>query len=311
MIVVILAAGEGKRMNCGIPKVLLPLLGQPILKHVIRAARALKPHQILVVGRGEGVAELVAQEGAELVVQPRPMGTADAVRRCERFLARAEEVVVMCGDAPLITGETLSRLRAHHLEAEADATLLTAVLPDPSGYGRILRGADGVLGIVEERDAPPELLTTREVNSGCYIFRGRSLLDALARVGPSQVTHEYYLTDVIPEILKSGGRVSAISTLNPEEILGVNTFSQYEAVVRLARQRLVAQHFARGVIIRDPISTHIDLDVRLDRGTVVNPFSILEGKTQIGKGCEIGPFVWLRNARVGDRQRLAWVVVDG
>jgi bifunctional UDP-N-acetylglucosamine pyrophosphorylase/glucosamine-1-phosphate N-acetyltransferase len=312
VIAIILAGGQGKRMGGAFPKVLLPLLGRPILLHVICVVKELKPDRILVVGRGKAISDLALTEAVELVGQKRPEGTADAVKCCAEHLTGAAEVMVMCGDTPLITKETLCQLLQHHREERASTTILTAKLTDPTGYGRILRGPDGgVIGIVEERDGGIEELRSCEVNSGCYIFQSSPLLEALSNVRPSKVTKEYYLTDVIPEILNSGGRVSAFSPQDPQEILGVNTQEQYEMVVKLARQRLLAEYWARGVVIKDPVSTHIDQDVKLGEGTTVNPFSILEGKTRIGKHCEIGPFVWLRNAQIGDGMHLAWVVVEG
>lgn len=235
---IILAAGEGKRMNSTLPKVLHEAGGAPLLAHVGRAARESGVDRIVVViGNG---ADLVrarfADSGWEFVEQTERKGTADAVRRAEGLLAGVEgDVLVLAGDVPLLAGSTLSTLRERHHEAQAAVTVLTARLPDPSGYGRILRSADSGLfeGIIEHKDASPEQREIDEVNSSIYCFEAAALRDVLPRIGNDNAQGEYYLTDAVGLLREDGRRVIAVAAATADEILGVNDPEQLARVDEL------------------------------------------------------------------------------
>jgi bifunctional UDP-N-acetylglucosamine pyrophosphorylase/glucosamine-1-phosphate N-acetyltransferase len=233
---IILAAGEGKRMRSSLPKVLHEVAGEPLLAHVGRAARASGVDRIVaVVGKGaEQVAAAFAGESWEFVEQTERLGTADAVRRAGAQLADfAGDVLVLAGDTPLLRGETLAELRRRHHE----------VLPNPHGYGRILRDATGeFVGIVEEKDATEQQRAVREVNSSVYCFEAGALRSALGKIGKNNAQGEYYLTDAVGILRSDGQRVLAVPAATPEEILGVNTVEQLAEIREiLARRRAGAQ----------------------------------------------------------------------
>jgi bifunctional UDP-N-acetylglucosamine pyrophosphorylase/glucosamine-1-phosphate N-acetyltransferase len=250
-IAVVLAAGEGKRMNSDLPKVLHPAAGEPLLAHVGRAARGCGVDRIVVVvGKGaDRVRATFAGEGWEFVDQPERRGTADAVRRAVPHLEGFEgDVLVLAGDAPLLEAATLTTLRAARRDASAAVAVLTARLPDPKGYGRILRDERGAfVGIVEEKDATPGQRAIREVNSSVYCFRGPDLLGALPRIGNSNVQGEYYLTDAIGILRGDGAPVVAVEAATPDEILGVNDPEQLRHVDELLRRRAARPGAAGGV----------------------------------------------------------------
>jgi len=227
-------------MGPGAPKVLLPVAGRPILDYVIAATRAAGASRLLVVvGAGrQDVEARFAGATREFVVQPEQRGTADAVLCCRDRLAPDEECVVVCGDVPLMSGRTIRRMVNERRTDAADVAVLTAVLDDPRGYGRILRGQGGLIeAIVEERDASAEIRRVREVNSGFYAFEWGRFRPALERVRPSPVSGELYLTDAVREVQTEGGRVLAVVMDDPLEMSGVNTPEQLAAIeTRLTRR---------------------------------------------------------------------------
>ena len=239
---ILLAAGEGKRMKSDLPKVLHEAAGEPLLAHVGRAAHESGLDRVVVVvGRGaDRVRELFAHRGWEFVEQPQRLGTGDAVKRARSQIdGFSGDVVVLAGDAPLLRAATLSTLRERHHQAGAAATVLTAHLPDPLGYGRIVRDDGGTfLGIVEEKDATPEQRGITEVNSSIYCFDARELGPALDEITNDNAQGEYYLTDAIGILRRRGKIVQAVHAASPEEILGVNTPDQLREVEEaLARRR--------------------------------------------------------------------------
>jgi bifunctional UDP-N-acetylglucosamine pyrophosphorylase/glucosamine-1-phosphate N-acetyltransferase len=238
---IILAAGEGKRMNSDVPKVLHEVGGKPLLAHVGRAATESGVDRIVVVvGKGAGlVRERFASDGWEFVEQPERTGTGDAVRRAESQLRGfAGEVVVLAGDVPLLKGDTLATLRRRHREEGAAVTVLTARLPDPSGYGRVLRSETGeFLGIVEEKDATPEQRGVDEVNSSVYCFEAAELVSVLGKIQNDNAQGEYYLTDSVKFLRDEGKTVIAVPAALPEEILGVNDRDQLRAIADILARR--------------------------------------------------------------------------
>jgi bifunctional UDP-N-acetylglucosamine pyrophosphorylase/glucosamine-1-phosphate N-acetyltransferase len=238
---IILAAGVGKRMQSDLAKVLHPVLGRPMLDHVIDAVQGAGAHRIVVVvgHQAERVRTAVQGRGVEFALQAQQLGTGHAVRQAESLLAGAGgTVLVLCGDTPLLGSDTLRDLYATHRSTSASATVLTADLDDPTGYGRVLRAADGsVLRIVEHKDATDEERRGREINSGLFAFELPELFEALAEVRPDNKQGEYYLTDTIEILRRRGRRVSAQRCRDPREVQGVNTLEQLQEVEKLMQQR--------------------------------------------------------------------------
>ncbi|MGQ0629433.1 MAG: bifunctional UDP-N-acetylglucosamine diphosphorylase/glucosamine-1-phosphate N-acetyltransferase GlmU [Sporichthyaceae bacterium] len=304
--VIVLAAGEGTRMKSSAPKVLHPIGGRSLLGHVLAAARELAPDQVIVVvGAGR---ELVTdhlgaiEPGATTVVQEQRNGTGHAVRIA---LAQAAPevrgtVVVLCGDTPLLRGQTLSDLVAEHHARGNAATVLTARLLDPTGYGRIVRdGAGGVTAIVEQRDATPEQVAIAEINSGVYAFDGALLRDALTRVTTDNSQGEEYLTDVVAILRGDGHRVGASVAADHDEIGGINDRVQLATARRLLNDRIAEGWMRAGVTIIDPATTWIDVEVSIEADATIAPNCQLHGRTQIAAGAVIGPNTTLTDTRVG------------
>lgn len=305
--VVVLAGGEGRRMRSPVPKVLIDLLGRPVIGHVLDAAGTLRPAGVVVVG-GDNLPALrkaLAEERPAFVRQPRPLGTGDAARRALRRLPRTgADVLILCGDVPLVTGRTLRGLLAHHRRRKADVTVLTAEVPDPAGLGRILRDRRGrFLGIVEERDAGPEERGIHEVNAGQMVVRVEALRRLLPRLRSDNAQGELYLTDLAG---LAGARAAAWRAPDPGEAQGINRPAELNAVRRTLKHRILEHHQSRGVLITDPELTLVEAGVRIGAGTVVEPFSVIRRGVSIAARCRVGPFAHLRagtrlaeGARVG------------
>ena len=241
MTAIVLAAGKSKRMGTPVPKVLLPIEGRPLLSYVLESARRAGVTRIIVVvgTQKEQVMAAFEQAGVEFAVQSGQRGTADAVLACRDRLGDDEECVVLCGDAPLIRPETIQRLFQARRAAGADVAVFTARLADPAAYGRVVRaGGDSIERIVEKRDATPDVLAIKEVNSGAYSFRWGKARPALERIQPSPVSGEYYLTDIVREVRADGGQVVAVLACDPNEMLGANTPDELVMIERgLAARR--------------------------------------------------------------------------
>lgn len=307
-VVVILAAGQGTRMRSATPKVLHPLCGRPVIAWPISAARAAGARKVVVVGGPDRVLEPFVRDAGDeqlvLAVQQEPRGTADAVASAQEHIDRDAPVIVVCGDVPLMTGDALRELAQTHADHHASATMLTMILDDPTGYGRVVRGPDGAVERVVETkkpgDATPGELEIREVNGGVYAFAGGDLLDALQQVRADNAQGELYLPDVLP-ILRAQDRVVAAHTVeDPALALGINDRGDLAAVRAIAQQRIHARHLAAGVTIVDPGSTVIDADVEIADDTTIAPFTSLLGATTIGSGCTVGPLTTLTDVTLGD-----------
>jgi bifunctional UDP-N-acetylglucosamine pyrophosphorylase/glucosamine-1-phosphate N-acetyltransferase len=304
-VVVILAAGQGTRMRSATPKVLHPLCGRPLLGWPVAAAREAGAAKVVVVGGPDRALAPGLPEDVVLAVQEQPLGTADAVRSAAAEIDRDAPVIVLSGDVPLLTGEALHELAAAHLAAGAAATMLTMVLPDPSGYGRVVRGADGAVERVVETkkpgDATPAELEIREVNGGVYAFDGGALLDALADVRADNAQGELYLPDVLPLLRARGSVVRAHLVDDPALALGVNDRCDLATVRDLAQRRIHARHLAAGVTIVDPGSTVIDAEVEIAPDATIAPFCSLHGATRVGASSTVGPQTTLIDATLGER----------
>lgn len=299
---IILAAGQGKRMCSEYPKVLHQVGGKPMLMHVTEAARlAGVVDQLVVVGHGreellKGLPDL------NYVVQEQQLGTGHAVIQAKRAVnEESKNILVLCGDTPLLTASTLNGLIKHHEETCATATILTGEFENPQGYGRIVRSASGsVQKIVEHRDACPEELLINEINSGTYLFEKASLFSALEEIGPDNAQGEYYLTDVISVFCNQGKPVSAFKIEDAQEVQGINDRIQLAYAEQILRQRKNRELMLSGVTLIDPSSIYIDADVIIGRDTIIFPHTFIEGKCEIGSGCHIGPGSRIQDCIIGN-----------
>jgi len=303
-ITVVLAAGKGTRMKSALPKVLHQVSGKPMLEHVLAAAKsagAIK--NIVIIGFGaESVAQTIGPQ-AEYVVQTEQLGTGHAVLQTRDMLGNMDgTVMVLCGDTPLLRPESLIRLFEEHRQIGAAATVLTAEMPDPTGYGRVIRDAEGqVAKIVEHKDANPVERGVREVNTGIYCFECAKLFSALAEITCDNAQGEYYLTDVISILANKGAKVWAVTVGDHLETLGINSRLQLAEAEKILRRRKLNDLMDSGVTIMDPDSTFIDDEVVVAADTVIYPFTWLEGRTTIGTGCVIGPSTRIADSVIGDR----------
>ena len=303
-VVVILAAGKGTRMRSELAKVLHHAGGRPLIEHVVRACQPLKPAQILaVVGhQADEVAALVMELDAQTVVQRPQRGTGHAMQVVRRAMRKSAKLaLVVPGDAPLLRAATLAALLDTHRRGEAAATILTAELDDPNGYGRILRDAEGrVQAIVEESEATPEQRAIREVNSSIYCFTLEKLWPFLNALRPNNTHRELYLTDAIALLRERNERVLAQTAADPEQILGCNTRAQLADADRILRARKAAELMEAGVTIYLPETVLIDPDVTAGPDTIVEPCVQLLGKTRLGARCRVQTGSVLRDTRLDD-----------
>ena len=315
-VVVILAAGQGTRMRSRVPKVLHDLCGQPMVAWPVAAARAAGAGRVVVVDGPERVLEGRLPEGVELAVQPVPDGTGGAVRAAAEHLGEIDgDVLVVNGDVPLVTADTLGALLRAHTMVGATATIASTALEDPAGYGRVVRGEGGAVErIVETKrpgDASEQELAIREVNAGVYAFDAAALREALARLQTDNAQGELYLPDVVGLLAGDGHEVRAELLDDPSLVLGVNDRAELARVRALAQRRINDVHMRAGVTIVDPLTTLIDVGVRLGEDTVIEPSSFLRGATSAGAGCHIGPLTTLIDAALGDDVRVPHSYVQG
>jgi bifunctional UDP-N-acetylglucosamine pyrophosphorylase/glucosamine-1-phosphate N-acetyltransferase len=303
--VVILAAGRGTRMKSAVPKVLHRVAGIPMLDHVLKTAAALKPQSVTaVVGHKADAltSHLAAQPGLGCVVQEPQLGTAHALLTAQPALATATgTLLVLSGDVPLLRAQTLKELIDRHLQTSARATIVTAVVERPAGYGRIVRNGERIARIVEERDATANERAICEINSGIYAFALGGLFEALRGVATSNAQREYYLPDLVAIHVNRGERVETLRVTDADEILGINNREELEAVSRVLRSRKNNELMAAGVTIEDSATTYIDPDVVVGVDTIIHPGVSLEGHTTIGRECEIHTGVRIVDSQIGDR----------
>ncbi len=315
--VVVLAAGEGTRMRSATPKVLHEVADRSLLLHVLAAAAHLEPaHLVVVVGHGRAaVRDHLAEYApkATIVVQEEQRGTGHAVRCALASLPDLDgPLVVTAGDTPLLRGESLAALVAAHLGAGDAATVLSARLADPAGYGRVVRDASGaVTAIVEDKDASDGERTIDEVNSGTYVFQTAALRSGLDRLSTDNSQGEEYLPDVLAILRADGRGIGAVLAPEPAEILGVNDRVQLAAAGALLRDRILEQWMRAGVTVVDPATTWIGADVTLEPDTVLLPGTQLHGSTSVAAGARIGPSCTLLDTVVGARAVLRRTVAEG
>ncbi len=311
--VVILAAGEGKRMKSALPKVLHQVCAKPMIDYVLETVRDLRPDKVLiVVGHGaDKVRDNLKREGSlKFVFQEKQLGTGHAVLKCEKELADfSGTVLVLSGDTPLLSGDTLKSFLELHLKSKAAATLLSANLEGLTGYGRIIRSQMGeVERIIEEKDASKEERNISEVNTGTYCFDKEKLFLALKEVKCENVQKEFYLTDVIEILKRKKEKVAVLLARDEKEVLGVNSRSQLVEVDKILREKINNKWMESGVTIIDPVLTFISPEVLIGKDTIIYPLVFLEGKTTIGENCLIGPSTRLIDVKVGNGSEITYSV---
>ena len=306
-------------MRSSVSKLLHPLCGRPVIAWPIAAARAAGAARVVVVDSPERRLESVVGDGVGLAVQKRPLGTADAVGAAADQIAAGDTVVVINGDVPLLTADTLRALADAHERSGAAGTIATVVLDDASGYGRVVRAPDGTVERVVETKEPGDAseleLRIREVNTGMFAFDGGALLEALAKVAPDNVQGELYLPDVLPILRDHERTVEAFELgeagIASDELLQINDRRQLAEVTAVAQRLICERHMLAGVTIVNPAATVIDAGVSIGRDTVIAPFTSLHGDTAIGEGSTIGPSCTLTDARVGDGAGVRHAYVTG
>jgi bifunctional UDP-N-acetylglucosamine pyrophosphorylase/glucosamine-1-phosphate N-acetyltransferase len=302
-----MAAGKGTRLKSRHPKVLHEAGGKPLLAHVIAAAVKIVPPEDVyaIIGHeADRVRDAVADAGINFVLQKEQRGTGHALMAARDVLASYDTVIVLSGDAPLITPETIARLRDFQASQKAAMTILTAVLPDPTGYGRVLRKAGksaDVLAIVEQKSATPRQQQVREINSGLYAFAVKPLLTHIDELTPENAHHELYLTDMAAILVKARERVVAIEAANPHEVLGVNTRAELAEIDQHLRMAKCRQLMAEGVTIYLPETCVIDADVEAGADTIIEPFVRLLGPTRIGSEVRIASYSVIHSCEIADR----------
>ncbi len=296
---VVLAAGEGRRMHSRLPKVLHPLCGKPMLSYILNSAADLTDNILIVVGHGASKVQETFADGWRFVKQERQLGTGHAVLQALNELPSDGTVFVLCGDTPLIENVHLEKLLASH-ENRA-ATVATTTLPDPSGYGRIIRtSCDMVERIVEDRDAAKEEKNIDEINTGTYCFDIKLLKHYLPLVKTDNAQNEYYLTDVVGLMYNDGYETGAFLIDDYRVGLGINNRAQLAEAGKMLQQKINRALMLKGVSMPDPASVYVDQGTVIGQDTVIRPNCLLEKGTVVGSGCEIGPNAHLVGVVVGD-----------
>ncbi len=300
--VVVLAAGQGTRMKSALPKVLHRLCGRTLLDHVMRTADSLAPETVtVVVGHKAGsIRRHLDNRQVRVVLQEPQSGTAHALQQTESVLGGLSgTVVLLSGDVPLLRPATLQALVATHRSTGAAATVVTATLDRPYGYGRIVRSRGRIVRIVEERDASPSERQVREINGGIYAFDLAGLFDALRGIASQNAQGEYYLTDLVAVYRRRKLSVGTLMVDNPDEIRGINSRTELAEVSRIVRQNKNEELMAAGVTLVDPATTYIDADVEIGPDTVIHPGVVIEGQTRVGPACEIQAHVRIVDSTLG------------
>lgn len=294
--VLILAGGESSRLRTGGPKALLELSGRPLLEHIFAATEELEvASRVLVLGpkHRDPIEEWLRKAGHDdwqVVIQEVARGTGDAVSCALEVLPAEGRLLILCGDTPLLQGETLQLL------VEQGDAMLTAVVPDPFGLGRIERNEEGALvGIVEQADANDAQQEIHEINSGVFVLDMKALRKALSCVGSDNAQGEIYLTDAAVEVLKASTGATVCLEEDWEQTMGINDLHEFAQANLLMRERVLSEHMTNGVIMEDPSSTHIETGVEIGPGSRILPFCVIKRGVSIGKGCSVGPFAYLRS----------------
>ncbi len=302
--VIVLAAGIGKRMKSEIPKVLHPVLGRPMLSYVLDAVESLSPRKtVVIVGHGsEEVRQVSSSKKISYATQGKQLGTGHAAKCASSELKNFKgDILILNGDYPLITSNTLKKFIRENNKKKADLSILTALVDDPTGYGRIRRDdKNNVIGIVEEKDASKNEKFIDEINSGTYYVKSSFLWDALKKVNAKNRQKEYYLTDIVEQAHKNSLRINASVVSDSDEVMGVNDRSGLSYVESLLKWRTNEKLMKSGVTMIDPETTYISPSAKIGRDTSIYPNTYIYGSTQIGKNCVIGPSTWIEDSKLGN-----------
>lgn len=310
---VVLAAGQGTRMKSKLYKVMHPVMGKPMVGHVVDQAMEAKMDKVVTVtGVGAETVQEYLGDKSEYVLQEEQLGTAHAVEKAADLLKGKDgTTLVICGDTPLLTTDTLEKLMAHHEKVGAKATVLTAHAENPFGYGRVIRSKDGAVSkIVEQKDASEEEQAVQEINTGTYCFDNRALFDALEKVDNNNSQGEYYLPDVM-EILKDQSElISAYQLEDKSEALGVNDRVALAEASKLMKKRINEKHMRNGVTFVDPEQTYIESDVVIGQDTVIEPGVYLKGQTVIGEDSFIGAHSIIEDSEIGNQVKVRSSLIE-
>ena len=311
--VILMAAGLGKRMKSDLPKVLHPLGGVPLISYPLRVCRSLDPAKVVVVvGHGaEQVKEACDYENIIWIPQKEQLGTGHAVKCTRGTLGQFPgDLLILSGDVPFITKDSLATLLLHHRDHESTVSLMTACLDHPSGYGRVLRGSNGeVTRIVEDKDAIAGEKQINEVNAGIYVVSPKFLYSALDDLTNLNRQREYYLPDIVSIACRNGERVSAVRMDDPREMLGINTREELAIMERAMQEKINRRLMESGVTLKDPLTTYIDEGVKIGKDTVIGPNTHLMGRTVVGERCLIDGNAHVTNSRFGKESHLKFSVV--
>ncbi len=308
LLALVLAAGKGTRFKSDKVKVLHPMLGKPMINVVVDCMFALKPDTVYVVvgHQKDEVMQAEYSKPVKFIHQKQQRGTAHAVLAAKKVLQshKEKDLLVINGDLTLIRPETLKSMIKKHHKDQNTLTFLSAEMDNPTGFGRVTYHDRGLIRIFEERDATPTQRKIKEVNVGVYLFKIESLLKALPKISNKNIKREYYLTDIIEVMSKGKGRVGVYKAPVEQEIVGINDRYELAKAVEILRQRKIMSLAESGVTIYDPSTTWIDLDVKIGRDTVIYSSVVLEGKTKIGQGCQLYPFVHVIDSRIGHKSKI-------
>lgn len=308
----ILAAGKGTRMKSELPKVIHEVNGIPMISKIIKVLEILKPEEnILILGHKKEEVLKVVGEDADYVVQTEQLGTGHAVLQAKDKLEDYDgDVMVLCGDTPLLREETLEELYKFHRDTDSVTTILTSIYDNPFGYGRIVKENGLVKAIVEEKEADAEIKKIKEVNAGVYCFKGRELFDALSKITNNNEKGEYYLTDVIGIQVGEGKKVQSFVLNDNIEILGVNSKVELAQASKVLRDRKNIELMEKGAILIDPSAVYAEEDVKVGRDTVIYPGVVLQGKTVIGDNCQILGTTRIIDSTLGDNIKVESSVIE-